>query len=71
MKKVLVLAAEDTDEVLRATARTEFAEEPGGIVITNGRSGVHTTAEHANAHNCSPYRCQRRPWRCGDGWKLA
>jgi hypothetical protein len=47
---VLVLAVEDPDGVLRATERTEFAEEPGGIVVTNGRSGVHNTAEHANAH---------------------
>jgi hypothetical protein len=47
---VLVLAVEDTDVVLRATERTEFAEEPGaflsrmeGLVCTN-------TAEHVNAH---------------------
>ena len=52
---VLVLAAEDTDVVLRAIERTESAEEPGGIVVTTRRSRVHSAA---------------KAWRCGDGWKL-
>jgi len=31
-EKVLVLATEDTAVVLRATERTEFAEEPGALL---------------------------------------
>ena len=49
VETVLVPAAEDGDAVRRVTERIEFAEEPG-IVVTNRRSGVHTAAEHANAH---------------------
>jgi hypothetical protein len=34
-------ASDRTNRICRRT---------GGIVVTNGRSGVHTAAEHANTH---------------------
>ena len=61
---MLVLAAEDIDVVLRETERTEFAEEPGALLVR--MEGLVCTLQ-LSAH-CSPYRC---PWRCGDGWKSA